>query len=45
MGFQDGTGKSRETPLGYVLESKSRFARSLLLCSTAISEALNGIHH
>ena len=29
----------------FVLESKPQFARFLLLCSTAISEALNGIHN
>ena len=28
-----------------VLGSKQHFARFLLLCSTTISEALNGIHH
>ena len=29
----------------HLLESKPHLARYLLLCSTAISEALNGIHH
>ena len=42
-----GRGGSRveRQSLSSVLESKPQFARFLLPCSTAISEALNGFHH
>ena len=38
-----GEGEKERESL--VLESKQYFARFLLLCSTAIFQALNGIHH